>query len=301
MKHETLNTLKLFCQVALTGLICIFSLSPSSSQSIQVVTTNSVLEDMVQVLGGNMIKCVSIIPKGQSPVDFVPNAQSLDLLKQADIVFSNGLSYEPWLEDALEKTATKAPKIVLSEGVHILRDPASSGAANPYAWIDARNGMVYARNIQKALADQDPQNAENYHFNYQVYLFQLAELDSFIQKKIMEIPEEQRFLPTSLEAFRYFGSRYGLGRNAESKNIDINLKDSLYIDWLGDLDGPASTYIDMLRYNTQVLTEVLKKTNRLQHRDTPSAYKAIRWVLVLLGIFIVCLLSMIYLVKSRTR
>ncbi|NJO86593.1 MAG: zinc ABC transporter solute-binding protein [Lewinella sp.] len=76
--------------------------------------------------------------------------------------------------------------------------------------MSAQNGLLYATNIRDALSELDPANAEAFRFNANMYLGQLRDLDAYIQAQIDRIPEAQRVLITSHDAFRYYGRRYQL-------------------------------------------------------------------------------------------
>jgi len=96
--------------------------------------------------------------------------------------------------------------------------------------MTAQNGMIYVRNIRDALIELDPFNKQVYEFNAGVYLQQLESLDQDIFRQIESIPEAQRILITSHDAFRYFGRHYGIqveaalgtSTDAEVQTNDVN-------------------------------------------------------------------------------
>jgi ABC-type Zn uptake system ZnuABC Zn-binding protein ZnuA len=68
------------------------------------------------------------------------------------------------------------------------------------AWVDT---------IEKALTQADPDASARYRENAAAYRQALAELDSWIQAQVSQIPEGKRKLVTDHRTFAYFARRYG--------------------------------------------------------------------------------------------
>ena len=69
--------------------------------------------------------------------------------------------------------------------------------------------------------------------------------------------------------------------NQVAKDNDISIGGKLYSDSLGDKDSPANTYINMIRYNTDVIVQGLTSTAQASNDDTGSGGKTI---VIILGI-----------------
>jgi manganese/iron transport system substrate-binding protein len=72
------------------------------------------------------------------------------------------------------------------------------------------NGAIYVENIRKALAKQDPANADTYARNAAEYAARIKALDDPLRKRLAAIPEGQRWLVTSEGAFSYLARDYNL-------------------------------------------------------------------------------------------
>ena len=70
--------------------------------------------------------------------------------------------------------------------------------------------MVMIHNIENALSQLDPANAETYQANAEDYEAQLVELDAWVTSQIESLPAENRALVTDHEALGYYADRYGL-------------------------------------------------------------------------------------------
>lgn len=185
---------------------------------LKVVTTYSILYDIASNVGGEHVEVISLVPYGANPHEYDPLPADVRNTADADAVFYNGLNLEAgnsWFEKLLEtagKSDDSSPVFQISEGVDVkyLTDKGNEGEMDPHAWLDLRNGMIYATNVRDALSTVDPDRAETYQSNTEAYLEQMEQLHQEAIARIQEIPEEQRFLVTSEGAFKYFSDAYDI-------------------------------------------------------------------------------------------
>ena len=90
-----------------------------SRPPIQVVATSNIVADWAEVIGGDRVEVFSLVPPGGDPHSFVPGAQDVAKVADADIVFSIGLGLEvDWLEDLVRNARTDDSGIfALGDGV----------------------------------------------------------------------------------------------------------------------------------------------------------------------------------------
>lgn len=82
--------------------------------------------------------------------------------------------------------------------------------ADPHVWMTPANAMVMVHNIEHALSELDPANAETYEVNAEAYEAQLEALDEWVMAQIETIPAKDRKLVTDHDSFGYYVDRYGL-------------------------------------------------------------------------------------------
>lgn len=187
------------------------------NDKIHVISTYSIIYDIVKNVGGNRVEVHTLAPVGSNPHEYDPLPKDVQLTTDADVVFYNGLNLEggnSWFEKLLltaGKTGIEAPVFRLSEGVKPkhLTSKGKESEEDPHAWLDVRNGIKYAENVKKGLIKVDPEHADVYEKNAKEYILKLEKLHEEAVKRFSEIPQEQRLLITSEGAFKYFSEAYG--------------------------------------------------------------------------------------------
>ncbi|MBN8201001.1 MULTISPECIES: metal ABC transporter substrate-binding protein [Bacillaceae] len=193
------------------------STSANEDGKIQVVTTYSIVYDIVKNVGGDLVEIHSLAPIGSNPHEYDPLPEDVQKTTDADAVFYNGLNLEAgnsWFNKLMEtagKDGEDAPVFLMSKGVDAmhLTTKGKESEEDPHAWLDIRNGIKYAENARDGLIKADPDNKEVYEKNAEEYIAKLQELHDKAVEQFNEIPENERVLVTSEGAFKYFSEAYG--------------------------------------------------------------------------------------------
>ncbi|MEN2768853.1 metal ABC transporter substrate-binding protein [Ornithinibacillus xuwenensis] len=193
------------------------SSSANGEDKVQVVTTYSIVYDIVKNVGGDLVEIHSLAPIGSNPHEYDPLPEDVQKATDADAIFYNGLNLEAgnsWFDRLLEtaeKDGDDAPVFLMSEDVEpmYLTSEGNEGEEDPHAWLDVTNGIKYAENARDGLIEVDPDNADIYKQNAEEYTEKLEALHQGAVEQFNEIPEEERVLVTSEGAFKYFSKAYG--------------------------------------------------------------------------------------------
>ncbi|WP_217240939.1 anchored repeat ABC transporter, substrate-binding protein [Streptomyces sp. AC555_RSS877] len=94
------------------------------------------------------------------------------------------------------------PQAVIGKHVH--------GDMDPHAWADVANAEAYVRRIETELIKADPAGKATYEKNAAAYLKTLGALDEEVAKKLATVPEQNRKLITTHDAFGYLAKAYGM-------------------------------------------------------------------------------------------
>ena len=176
-----------------------------------VVTTFTIMADMVREVAGEAAEVESLIRPGAEIHGYEPSPRDIVKAQSADLIVWNGLNLERWFEKFFEEVGA-VPRVLLTEGIEPLGIGGGPGAgqANPHAWMAPTLAVVYVENIRRALVGMDPANEAVYGANAAAYTAKLQALDERMRERLAAIPEGQRWLVTSEGAFSYLCQSYGL-------------------------------------------------------------------------------------------
>ncbi|GKQ42411.1 manganese ABC transporter substrate-binding protein [Companilactobacillus sp. RD055328] len=186
----------------------------NNNDKLQVVTTNSILEDMVHNVGKDRIELYSIVKRGVDPHEYEPQPTDVSKSSDADVIIHNGLNLETggngWFKKLVKTSHKDFEEDVFSasKGVKAEHLTTNVNEQDPHAWLDLENGIEYVENITEALKKKDPKNADYFEKNADAYIAKLEKLHKTAQSKFLDIPESQRLLVTSEGAFKYFSKAY---------------------------------------------------------------------------------------------
>lgn len=173
----------------------------------KVVTTTTVFADIVSNVGGGRVSVSSIIPPGVGPEDYEPKPDDAKKLGDANLIVSNGVGLDDFLERLLANAGGDHPRLVLGDGIPTIT---VNGEPNPHFWLDpSLVKTYYLPAIVAKLSVIDPGGAATYQANAAAYGAQLDALDAELKARIATIPVANRKLVTFHDAFPYFARHYG--------------------------------------------------------------------------------------------
>jgi ABC-type Zn uptake system ZnuABC Zn-binding protein ZnuA len=183
-----------------------------------VVTSNTVLADLVANVGGDTVQVRALAPAGTDPHTFQPTPDSIKLLSQARLLFFNGAGLEEWWDKTIRSVKKPdVPVIELSKGLASIKMPGHSHGGHsrtegpdPHVWLDPILVQAYVEKIRDALSQTDGANAGLYADRAKTYQAKLDALDAWIRAEVEKIPAARRKIVTFHNAFQYFATRYGL-------------------------------------------------------------------------------------------
>jgi len=192
--------------------------SGQTDASVLVVTSNTVLADLVANVGGDTVQVRALAPAGTDPHTFQPTPDSIKVLSRARVVFFNGAGLEEWWDKTIRSVKKpEVPIIELSKGLATISIPGHSHGGHshaegqdPHVWLDPNLVKAYLDKIRDGLSQADKRNAGAYAERAQAYKAKLEELDGWIRAEVEKIPAARRKIVTFHNAFQYFANRYGL-------------------------------------------------------------------------------------------
>lgn len=200
---------------------------------LQVVTTTTMVTDMVSQIGHGRVSVKGMMGPQVDPHSYQVTFSDTAALQKADLVFYSGFHLEGKMQDVLEKRSRKKGGVyALTDGIpkekQLKPQAQFEGYHDPHAWGDPALWAHCVAVVVTALSEADPDGAETYQKRGNKYAAELEALHQWAKGRIAEIPEDQRVLVTSHDAFFYFGKAFGFevrGLQGVSTNSESSLKD----------------------------------------------------------------------------
>ncbi|WP_179353474.1 metal ABC transporter solute-binding protein, Zn/Mn family [Winogradskyella vidalii] len=187
--------------------------SNADNGKLNIVTTTTMITDLVQNIGGDLINVQGLMGSGVDPHLYKASEGDVSKLVNADIIFYSGLHLEGKLVEVLEKMeSTNKTTIALSDALDkntLIGSEYFASNYDPHVWFDINYFEQFAEKAAAVLAEKDPKNADTYMANKTAYILKLETLQNTIKETITTLPEEKRILVTAHDAFNYFGKAYG--------------------------------------------------------------------------------------------
>ncbi|WP_278371748.1 metal ABC transporter solute-binding protein, Zn/Mn family, partial [Vreelandella titanicae] len=225
----------------LVGVSALLALPAAmANERVQVVTSFSILADMVENVGGEHVEVTPLVAADGDAHVYSPSPGDARSLANADLVVFNGLLFEGWMERLISASDYNGPMVTATDGIEPLSFAAHEehghddhdehdhghddhdheehadehaghdhGNQDPHAWQDMHQAEVYIANIRDGLIAADADNADTYRANAEQYLQEMAEVDDEIRALIDEIPASTSVI-TGHDSFGYFSSAYGV-------------------------------------------------------------------------------------------
>jgi zinc/manganese transport system substrate-binding protein len=217
LDYFRLSTLPRRFLLASATALALLAAPAQGADKLPVAASFSILGDLVRAVGGERVEVTTLVGANQDAHGFEPKPSHAKTLLTSRLVVTNGLGFEPWADKLIKSAGYKGEWVQASQGVRALQDKESKESkghhhaeADPHAWQNPNNVMLYARNIAAALSKVDAAGAPRYQANAEAYVKELQALDSWAKAQMAAIPADKRKVITSHDAFGYFAAHYGV-------------------------------------------------------------------------------------------
>jgi manganese/zinc/iron transport system substrate-binding protein len=182
-----------------------------SNGKLNVVTTTSMITDLVKNIAGDYINLQGLMGSGVDPHLYKASEGDVSKLFNADIIFYNGLHLEGKLVEVFEKMKT-IKTIAISDALDkntLIGSEYFASNYDPHIWFNIDYWIQATAFIVNKLSEVSPEQKDIFEANGNAYIKQLEALKSNIINAIETLPEEKRILVTAHDAFNYFGKSFG--------------------------------------------------------------------------------------------
>lgn len=195
--------------VSLTLLIAGLPLN----EKIRVVTTTTMITDLVEDIGGDRIHLTGMMNPGVDPHLYKAKPSDIQNLQRAQVIFYNGLFLEGKIGDVLKKLAGKGKAVYAVTATipeaRLLEPPEFAGNYDPHVWFDPTLWQHAIGVVVDGLSRADPSQAKFFVGNGAKVQKDYLAIHAWAIDAVSQIPPSARILVTSHDAFNYFGLAYG--------------------------------------------------------------------------------------------
>ncbi len=233
-------------QMIWMALLSVFFLACKDTKpkdnKLHIVTTTSMITDLVQNIGGDKVAVQGLMGAGVDPHLYKASEGDVLKLANADIIIYSGLHLEGKLVEVFEKMQRQKINTVAASDALEKKDLIGSThfASNydPHIWFDVENWEKITVYVANQLSTAMPENKAYFQANAAQYLLQLKALKEELSAEIATLPVDQRRLVTAHDAFNYFGRAFqfdvvglqGLSTATEAGVQDVQKTASYIID-----------------------------------------------------------------------
>lgn len=194
-----------------------------AKKPMQVVTSFSILGDLVKQVGGERVTVTSLVgPNGDAHV-YRATPQDAKTVKEADLLVVNGLGFDGFMPRLVKSSGSKARVVTASTGLKPLEKPKAGGhdhghghshghdhgKHDPHAWQSIEAVKLYVANIRDGLIASDKEGEAVFRANAEKYFGELDKTKAEIAALLGPIAKD-RLILTNHDAFGYFAREFGL-------------------------------------------------------------------------------------------
>lgn len=185
-------------------------------------------QTFVKAIGGDKVDVSLMVQPGNSPHTYEPKPSQMIDIAKADLYFAIDVEFEDvWLPkfqnlnpnmkvidlaDNITKMQMQdkdGKEIKCDHGDHHDHHAHEAKGEDPHIWTAPSNVKIIAQNIYKALAKQDPSNADYYKRNLDIFLASIDETDRQIIGILSSLEEGQKFMVFH-PSWGYFAKAYNM-------------------------------------------------------------------------------------------
>jgi len=222
-----------FAAVSLWG--CSRSDRPSNTgeSKLKVVTTLFPYYDFTRQVAGDKVELTMVVPAGMDSHSFEPTPADVQVIRDADVLISNGGALEHWLSQVLSAVDSDSMTVLTGmDQVNAVQEELVEGMEeeehqhqeeddghgdhieyDEHIWTSPVNAMILVESIRDTLSEKDPENRSYYEERAKSYLEKLKNLDDEF-RKVAENKKRDMIVVGDKFPFRYLADEYGLSYRA---------------------------------------------------------------------------------------
>lgn len=194
--------------------ICIFfscKVKQAKENEKLIVCSTSISADCVRQVVGNKLIVKSLMGAGVDPHTYNPRPSDVVLLNDAKLVVYTGFHLEGKMAELFSRLSER--KEVISFQLNFPKNKVlyTDGITpDPHVWFDTDSWIHSMNGVVDKLVELYPEYELEFRENFYKFLVKVRKKTEELKNKLNEVPEEQRVLITSHDAFHYFGRTFDI-------------------------------------------------------------------------------------------
>lgn len=220
--------------VCLVGTITFFLFYKNNAvakhKKLHIVCTTNIIGDALKQIAGDLVELRILMGPGVDPHVYRARESDMRALRDADIIFYNGLHLEGKMSDLFANMKQLKNTIAIGDALEkeqLIYTPFDN-IADPHIWHEVSLWIKVVAYIKDALVEADQKNAHLYAERAATYSKQLTDLHAYVQQCAQKIPKANRIVITAHDAFHYFARAYDftvVGLQGISTDAQISVRD----------------------------------------------------------------------------
>ncbi|MHA7279903.1 zinc ABC transporter substrate-binding protein AztC [Arthrobacter sp. MDT2-2] len=176
-----------------------------------IVVTTNILGDVVENVVGDEAEVRVLMQPNADPHSFEVSAQDAAMMREADLIVTNGLGLEEGLQQHIDSAqAEGVPLLVAGDVIEPLAyaEGESEGALDPHFWTDPALMADVVDALQEQVSGMDGIDPDAIETSSSTYESELTELDAAMTDVFAAIPADRRNLVTNHHVFGYLAERF---------------------------------------------------------------------------------------------
>lgn len=255
-----------------------------TTEKLKVITSFSILRNLVEEVGGDTVEVQSLIASGVDPHGFHPRPSDVMQLKSAHLFLSSGLGLDPWARSLWTSAQSQAAFVDVSQGIKALpldstpdgerHEHHHHGALDPHYWHDPARVRVVIDQIARKLTELRPSHSPEFEARAQSLAQKIKWIEEKTQKDLQSLNLKNPTALTPHDGFRYLGQAFGIrfvsvqgvstaqdlsaARLAKlQKMLERNEVQVAFFEMGAAANSPAGTALKPLLQKNQIPTESL--------------------------------------------
>jgi zinc/manganese transport system substrate-binding protein len=242
-----------------------------AADKVRVASFSTIDTEIVQHVGGDHVDVAALVKPGVDPHEYEPTPADLRQVNDAQLILTSGKHMENYLNKVQEATGGRADMLMVGDHFSSLKmkpNEAEDGVDNrgviedPHWWHSVANVKQATKFIRDELIKLDPADTADFEKNANAYLAKLDDLESWVKRKVAELPRDQRKLVTSHDAFQYLARDYGFKIEAiEGVSTETEASNRHVSELIDDIkkQGVKAIFLET-SLNPKVTTQITRET-----------------------------------------